>query len=111
MRHREHEPAHPQQILSIERIGTAVRCLTDPNGRQPGDPLRLTAAERDTIGRVISVSAHPFAALTEDLLNQWGQLNADERAADLLLLANLIHPHPPTPRPHHGPTLRRGIER
>ncbi len=110
MRHSEPEPSRSHVILSIERTRAAIRSLTDPIDHQHGDPLRLTAAERDTVGRVISVSAHPFAAL-EDLLNQWGQLDADERAAGLRLLADLIHLHPPTHRPHHGPTLGPGIER
>ncbi len=107
----EPEPANPHEILSIERIGAAVRCLTDPLDHQAGDPLRLTADERDTIRRAISVSAHPFASLAEDLLGQWGQLDAGDRAAGLLLLADLIDPHPSTHRSLDGPTLGRGIER
>ena len=111
MRHSEPEPANAQGIFSSERFGAAVRSLTDPIDDPSGDPLRLTADRRDTIERAISGSSHPSAAPTEDLLDQWEQLDADERAAGLLGLADLIHPHPPTHRSHDGPTTWREIER
>ena len=80
----------PREILTPRRIGAAISALADPN-RSPTDPsLDLSEAERHGIRHAIEGSGHHLAGFADGLLDQWVDLEDDDRVAGLLLFTEII---------------------
>ncbi len=80
----------PNDILNSRRLGAAIGSLADP---APHPALHLDEQERLAIRRALSRSAHPLAGFANHLLDDWDRLPDDDRAARLLLFAQLTR-HP-----------------
>jgi hypothetical protein len=81
----------PTQILTPQRIGAAIGALADPN-HSPTDPsLHLNDEERDGIRHAIQRSAHHLAGFAHSVLNQWDDLEDDDRVAGLLLFTQIVN--------------------
>ena len=82
------EPPLPDlnDILTSRRLGAAIGSLADP---APHPALHLDESERLAVRRALRRSAHPLAGFANHLLDDWDQLADDDRAAGLLLFAQL----------------------
>ena len=92
----------PNDILTSGRLGAAIGSLADP-GLHPA--LHLDEQERLAIRRALRRSAHPLAGLARHLLDDWDRLADDDRAAGLLLFAQLAR------TPERSRDTGRGVER
>jgi hypothetical protein len=80
----------PEQILNSRRIGAAITTIGDPASRD-GPVVHLDETERDSIRRGLQrVHHHPLVGFAQGVLDQWEDLNDDDRTAGLLLFAELI---------------------
>ena len=94
----------PNDILTSRRLGAAIGSLADP---APHPALHLYEPERLAIRRTLRRSAHPLAGFVNHLLDDWDRLADDDRAAGLLLFAQLTR-HPERKR---NLDRGRGVER
>jgi len=94
----------PNDILTSRRLGAAIGSLADP---APHRAVHLDEQERLAIRQALHRSAHPLAGFANHLLDDWGQLADDDRAAGLLLFAQLTR-HPDQER---NLDTGRGVER
>jgi hypothetical protein len=91
MPHHQPPPVDPKDILTPGRIGAAIAALADPS-RGPADPaLRLDETERDGIRQAVGRSTHPLAGFAHGVLDQWDNLEHDDRVAGLLLFAEIVN--------------------
>lgn len=100
-------PHDPKEILTSRRIGTAITTLADPNHSSTDPVFRLDETERDSIRRAVARSTHPLAGFAHTVLDQWEDLEADDRVAGLLLFAEIVKGQGRHRRLHTG----RGMER
>ena len=89
------EPIDPNEILTNRRIGAAFAALADPDD---GPTDRLAPPRRTTSGtsiaHALNQSSHPLGGVRPDLLDQWDELDADDRVAGLLLFAEIVNRSP-----------------
>ncbi len=98
------QPVHPTEILSKRRIGTAIASLASNDG--PSDAsLQLDEHERQSIARALTGNSHPLSRFAQTVLEQWDQLEADDRVAGLLLFAEIVN------RAHQQRSVSEGVER
>jgi hypothetical protein len=100
-----HTPTDPSEILTNQRLGTAISALADPDRNPNGSVAHLDERERHAIREALNRSSHPLVAVAHDLLDQWDRLADDDRAAALLLLAQ------PTRDPERQRETGRGMGR
>lgn len=80
----------PTEILNSRRIGAAITSIGQPDDRK-GLVAHLDETERDSIRRALQrVHQHPLVGFAQDVLDQWEDLDDDDRTAGLLLFAELI---------------------
>ena len=98
-------PLDPSEILTNRRLGAAIGALADPSRDQTQSVADLDEQERLAIRRALRRSAHPLVGVAHGLLDQWDDLDADDRTAGLLLFAQL------TRSPERRRSTGRGMER
>jgi hypothetical protein len=100
-------PDQPQpiEVLSRRRIGAALAALTDSDGDHSDASLQLDEHQRQTIAHAVGQSPHPLGGFAQTVLDQWDQLDADDRVAGLLLFAEIVN------RPHRQRAPELGVER
>ena len=82
-------PLDPNEILTNQRLGTAISALTDPDRNPNGSVAHLDERERHAIRQALNRSPHPLVTVAHGLLDQWDRLADDDRTAGLLLFAQL----------------------
>ena len=97
------QPVNPTEILSRRRIGAAFAALTASDDGHSAASLRLDEDERWSIAHTLKRSPHPSGGFARTVLDQWEQLDADDRVAGLLLFAEIVN------RPQRQQTLARGL--
>lgn len=100
-------PLDPKEILTSRRMGTAITTLADPNHSSTDPVFRLDETERDSIREAVARSAHPLADFAHSVLDQWDDLEADDRVAGLLLFAEIVK----SPGRDRSFRTGRGVER
>ena len=98
-------PLHPSEILTNQRLGTAISTLADPDKNPDRSEAHLDEHERSTVREALNRSTHPLVAVAHHLLDQWDEMAGDDRTAGLLLLAQL------TRSPERGRETGRGMGR
>ena len=98
-------PLDPSEILTNQRLGTAISTLADPDKNPDRSVAHLDEHERSTVREALNRSTHPLVAVAHHLLDQWDELADDDRTAGLLLLAQ------PTRSPQRQRDTRQGIGR
>lgn len=83
-------PVDPEDILPARRLGNAIAALADPNHSSSDPVFHLDGNEREAIRQAVGRSSHPLAGFAHSLLEQWGDLEDDDRVAGLLLFAELV---------------------
>ena len=81
------KPLDPSEFLTGRRLGAAIGALADPDPNTSG--ASLDERERHAIRQALDRSTHPLVAVAYGLLEQWDQLDDDDRTAGLLLSAQL----------------------
>jgi hypothetical protein len=99
------QPVDPTEILSRQRIGAAFAALTNPDGDHSDASLQLDEEERRSIAHVLNDNSHPLGGFAQTVLDQWDQLDADDRVAGLLLFDEIVN------RPHRQRAVSQGVER
>ncbi len=99
------QPVDPTEILTRRRIGAALAALTNPELTPSDASVQLEEDERQTIGHAVGQSSHPLGGFAQTVLDQWDQLDADDRVAGLLLFAEIVN------RPHRQRAPELGVER
>ena len=99
------QPVDPTEILSRRRIGAAFAALTNSDDGHSDASLQLDEGERRSIAHVLNDNSHPLGGFAQTVLDQWDQLDADDRVAGLLLFAEIVN------RPHRQRTVSQGVER
>ena len=82
-------PPDPNEILTNQRLGTAIGALADPDRNPNGSVAHLDEHERHAIRDTLNRSSHPLVAVAHSLLDQWDELADDDRTAGLLLFVQL----------------------
>ncbi len=100
-------PNQPQpiEVLSRRRIGAALAALTNPELTPSDASVQLDEDERQSIARAVGQASHPLGGFAQTLLDQWDQLDVDDRVAGLLLFAEIVNRH------HREQTFGRRIAR
>ena len=80
-------PLDPNEFLTSRRLGAAIGALADPDPNTTG--ASLDERERHAIRQALNRSTHPLVGVAHGLLDQWDQLDDDDRTAGLLLFAQL----------------------
>ena len=96
-------PLDPSEFLTSKRLGAAIGALADPDTATSA--ADLDEGERHAIRRGLDRSAHPLVGVAHGLLDQWDQLDDDDRTAGLLLFAQL------TRSPERRRTAGQGLGR
>jgi hypothetical protein len=104
-------PLDPKEILTSRRIGAAITALADPNPSTTDPVFRLDESERDSIRRAVGRSTHPLVGFAHSVLDQWEDLEADDRVAGLLLFAEIVKAQGRERRLNTGRGIGRGVER
>ncbi|MDF1596190.1 MAG: hypothetical protein P1T08_08840 [Acidimicrobiia bacterium] len=99
------QPVDPTEILNKRRIGAAFAALTNSDDCHSDVSLQLDEEERRSIAHVLNDNSHPLGGFAQTVLDQWDQLDADDRVAGLLLFAEIVN------RPHRQRTVAQGMER
>lgn len=99
------QPIDPTEILSRRRIGTAFAALTNSDDCYSDASLQLDEHERQSIAHVLNENSHPLGGFAQTVLDQWDQLDVDDRVAGLLLFAEIVN------RPHRQRAVSQGVER
>ncbi|MDF1598094.1 MAG: hypothetical protein P1T08_18655 [Acidimicrobiia bacterium] len=99
------QPVDPTEILSRQRIATAFAALAASYDGPSDASLQLDEEERGSIAHVLNGSSHPLGGFAQTVLDQWDQLDADDRVAGLLLFAEIVN------RPHRQRAVSQGVER
>jgi hypothetical protein len=99
------QPVDPTEILSRRRIGAAFAALTNADDCHSDASLQLDEDERRSIAHVLNDNSHPLGGFARTVLDQWDQLDADDRVAGLLLFAEIVN------RPHRQRAVGQGVER
>ena len=82
-------PPDPNEILTNQRLGTAIGALADPDRNPNGSVAHLDKRERHAIREALNRSSHPLIAAAHGVLEEWDDLADDDRTAGLLLFAQL----------------------
>ncbi len=99
------QPIDPTEILSKQRIGAAFAALANSDHCHSDASLQLDEDERRSITHALNDNTHPLGGFAETVLDQWDQLDADDRVAGLLLFAEIVN------RPHRQRAVSQGVER
>ena len=99
------QPIDPTEILSKRRIGAAFAALTASDDGPSDGSLRLDEDERRSIAHALNENSHPLSGFAQTVLDQWDQLDADDRVAGLLLFAEIVN------RPHRQRSVSQGVKR
>ena len=99
------QPIDPTEILSKRRIAAAFAALTASNDGPSDGSLQLDDDERQSIAHALNKNSHPLGGFAQTVLDQWDQLDADDRVAGLLLFAEIVN------RPHRQRAVSQGVER
>ena len=99
------QPIDPTEILSRRRIAAAFAALTASDDSHSDVSLLLDEDERRSIAHALNDNSHPLGGFAQTVLDQWDQLDADDRVAGLLLFAEIVN------RPHRQRTVSHGVER
>lgn len=99
------QPIDPTDILSRRRIAAAFAALTATNDGPSDGSLQLDEHERQSIAHALNGNSHPLGGFAQTVLDQWDQLDADDRVAGLLLFAEIVN------RPHRQRAVSQGVER
>ena len=94
-------PLDPSEFLTSRRLGAAIGALAEPDPDTARSVADLDERERHAIREVLDRSTHPLVGVAHRLLDQWDQLESDDRTAGLLLFAQLTR----------NPEQRRSTER
>lgn len=89
----EPKPADPTGILTKQRIGAALASLSDTHVSHSDLGLQLDEGERRSIAHVVQQTAHSLGGFAQTALDQWDQLEADDRVVGLLLLDEIVNVH------------------
>lgn len=99
------QPIDPADILTKRRIAAAFAALTASNDGPSDGSLQLDDDERQSVAHALNGNAHPLGGFAQTVLDQWDQLDANDRVAGLLLLAEIVN------RPHRQRAVSQGVER
>ncbi|HDH25058.1 MAG TPA: hypothetical protein ENH00_02545 [Actinobacteria bacterium] len=95
----------PSEFLTSRRLGAAIGALADPDPDSATSAAGLDEGERHAIRRALDRSTHPLVGVAHGILDQWDQLDDDDRTAGLLLFAQL------TRSPERRRTAGQGLGR
>lgn len=99
------QPVDPTEILSSQRIGAAFAALVNSADCRSDASIQLDEDERRSIARVLNQNSHPLGGFARTVLDQWDQLDVDDRVAGLLLFAEIVN------RPRRQRAVELGVER
>ena len=100
----QRQPIDPTEILSRRRVGAAFAALTNSDDCNSDASLQLDEHERQSIAHVLNESSHFLGGFAQTVLDQWDQLDADDRVAGLLLFAEIVR------RPRRQRAVIQGVE-